>query len=794
MFAPLSWLKKYVDFDIPVEELADRLTMTGSEVEGYEYLGKSLDLVVVGSIQTMDKHPDADRLRVCAVDVGDKEPITIVTGANNINVGDQVPIALVGSHLPNGMDIKKSKLRGIASFGMMCSGDELQIDDSVYPGASVNGIMILHEEYAAGTPIAAVLGMDDTVMEVKTYANRPDCLSIIGTAREISATLNTPLQTPSLEYEENERASSDIVSVEVIDTDLCPRYIGKVVYDVNIEPSPKWMQKALIAAGVRPINNIVDITNYVMLEYGQPMHAFDFKYVKGDKIIVRRAQEGETITTLDDVERTLDPSMLVIADEASPVALAGIMGGEYSGVYDDTEMVLFESASFIGSNIRATSKKMGLRTESSARFEKQLDPATAETAMNRAMSLVAELNAGKIAYGCVDALSVDTTPRTISISVDRINAHLGQDIPANTMDGILRRLQIEAHVEDGNIICEIPTYRQDLETYADIAEEIMRIYGFDKIPSILPEMHIMSGGRTPRQKLVMMIRAMMASQGLYEAAHYSFMSPSALTDLGIDPDYKLNQAVRILNPLGEDYSLMRTTLIPAMIQSISNNVNHKVDDVKLFEISKTFHPTDDELPREVTRLSIGLCAKGEDFYTLKGRLEKVFDTMRFRRVEFKAGGQKFLHPGRKAKIVVDDEPIGYLGEMHPDVAEKKGIKTRVYLAELNLDRMMEIRSEELIVKELPKYPAIDRDLAVIVDETQPVGPLLADIRQSAGPLLETVEVFDIYQGEQVGEGKKSVAFSLLFRSMERTLTDKEVNSRFNKILRTLERNYGAQLR
>jgi len=795
MLAPLSWLKKYVDIDVDPQTLSDMLTMTGSEVEGFENLGKGLEKVVVGKITNIDKHPDADRLQVCKVDVGEEKDIVIVTGATNIYEGALITLARIGSNLPNGMSIKKGKLRGVVSYGMMCSGEELCIDDSVYPGASVNGIMLINENVKPGTSIASVLGMDDTVFDIKTYANRPDCLSIVGTAREAAATFNTPLNIPETSYTENDKLSKDIVSVEVNAPQLCPRYMGKVVYDIKIEPSPKWMQKALIAAGVRPISNIVDITNYVMLELGQPMHAFDFKYVEGQKIIVRNANKDEMITTLDGKERQLTEDMLVIADENKPVALAGIMGGEKSGVYDDTDVVLFESATFNPVSIRTTSRTLGMRTESSSRYEKGLDAANCELALNRAMHLVEKLGVGKIAQGCVDVLNADVEPRTLKVSIRKINELLGLDLPGNTMDGLLRRLQIEAYTEDEDtLVCQIPTYRQDLQNTADIAEEILRIYGFDKIPSKLPEMHIESKGRTMRQRMNLLIRSFMASHGLYEAVHYSFMSPSAYDLLMLDEDDDLRNAVKILNPLGEDYSLMRTSLMPAMIKTISNNLNHRIDDVKLFEISKTFHESNDELPLEVNRLSIGVCSDDESFFTVKGRIESLLKPLGLKNYEFVRGGANFLHPGRRAVMMVDEVPVGFIGELHPDVAEGMGIKRRTYLAEVNLDELLEITRSELVVADLPKYPAVDRDLAIVVDKDQPVGQLLSLIKTASSPLLESVEIFDIYEGAQVGENKKSVAFSMIFRAKDRTLVDDDVNSKFNKIVRVLEKNFNAKLR
>ncbi|MBN2878751.1 MAG: phenylalanine--tRNA ligase subunit beta [Clostridia bacterium] len=794
MLAPLSWLKKYVEIDKDAQTLTNMLTMTGSEVEGYENLAKGLDHVVVGKITKIDKHPDADRLQVCRVNVGEEKDIIIVTGATNVYEGALVTLAREGADLPNGTKITKGKLRGVVSYGMMCSGEELCIDDSVYPGASVNGIMLINEDVKPGTSIASVLGMDDIVFDIKTYANRPDCLSVVGTAREVAATLNVPLTMPETTYKEDTKQTQDIVSVEVSSPDLCPRYMGKIVYDIKIEPSPKWMQKSLAAAGVRPINNIVDITNYVMLELGQPMHAFDFKYVKEQKIVVRNAKNGESIMTLDGKERKLTEEMLVIADAEKPIALAGIMGGEHSGIYEDTNTVLFESAIFNHANIRMTARALGMRTESSSRYEKGLEAANAELALNRAMHLIEKLGAGKIAQGCADVLSADISPRTLTVSIKRVNELLGLDLPGNTMDGLLRRLQIESHAEGDSLICEIPAFRQDLQNTADIAEEILRIYGFDKIPSKLPEMHIESKGRTARQRTNLAIRNYMSSHGLYEAVHYSFMSPAALDMLLLPEKDELRNAVKIINPLGEDYSLMRTTLMPAMIKTIAANLNHRIDDVKLFELSKTFHESNDDLPLEVNRLSIGVCSDDETFFTVKGRVESMLKPLGLKNYEFKRGGGAFLHPGRKAIMLVDEIQVGFIGELHPDVADAAGIKKRTYLAEINLDALLEIQRSELVVAELPKYPSVSRDLAVVVDKDQPVGQMLSVIKASCGNLLESIEIFDIYEGAQVEKDKKSVAFSLIFRASDRTLVDEDVNKKFVRILNALDKNFNAKLR
>lgn len=797
MLAPMSWIKRFVDIDVDANEYCDDMIMTGSEVEGYTQQGENINKVVVGKIERISQHENADRLKVCFLDVGDSELLQVVTGADNVFEGAYVPVALVGCNLPTGLKIKKGKLRGVESFGMLCSGGELLIDDGVYEGAEYDGIMILKETYTPGMPITEAIGYNDVIIDFKTYANRPDTLSVMGLARETAATYEVPFKEPDYSYNEDEgKVTCDLVEVKIQDKDLCPRYMGKIVYDIKIEPSPRWMQKLLSAAGVRPINNIVDITNYVMLETGQPMHAFDFKYVKDSKIIVRRAKDGEELTTLDGKEYKLTEKNLVIADAQKAVALAGIMGGENSCVYDDTNVILFESANFNSFNIRRTSRQIGLRTESSGRFEKGIDPAACERAINRAMHLVEKLGVGKIAKGSCDVNYADVDERTITVDCDKINRLLGQNIPAELMQSILKRIFVESKIVDNKIECIIPTYRSDLENSADIAEEVMRLYGYDKIPSTLYSSNVL-GGRTEKQKTILDIRNLMTSMGLYQSITYSFMSPSDLDKLLLEADDEKRRTVRISNPLGEDYSLMRTTLVPSMLQSIATNKNHNINEVKLFEIDSVFIPegTDTkELPNEIKTLCIALNANDEDFFTLKGRLEVLFEKLNVKKIEFVNKDISYLHPGRRAEILCNGVCLGYIGELHPDVAETYDISDRTLISEINVDMLIQNSSDKVNIKPIPKYPAMSRDLAVIIDLEQNAGPIMSTIRQMGGNLLESVEIFDIYQGEQIEKGKKSVAFSLVFRAQDRTLVDKEVNNKFNGIVKRLEKVYNAKLR
>ena len=680
---------------------------------------------------------------------------------------------------------------------MLCSGGELLIDDGVVEGAEYDGILILKGEPKPGTPIQDAIGYNDTIIDFKTYANRPDTLSVIGLSREASATFGTPFAEPDYTYGETDKASSDYVSVEIKDTDLCPRYIGKIVYDIKIEPSPRWMQKLLTAAGVRPINNIVDITNFVMLEMGQPMHAFDFKYVKDGSIIVRRAKEGEEITTLDGKHYKLNPVNLCICDSEKPIALAGVMGGENSMVYSDTNAILFESANFNPYNIRRTSRSLGLRTESSSRYEKGLDPAACERGLRRAMHLVEMLGAGKIAGGMVDACYADVDERIIEVDTVRINALLEQNLSPEEMTDILKKLFIKTEIKGEKLICTIPTYRGDLLNDADIAEEVIRIYGYDKIPSTLPKNMGESGGRSESQQKYKQVRDMMVATGLFQAMSYSFMSPADLIKLNIENDERYSCTVKIKNPMGEDYSLMRTTLLPSMLLSISGNKNHNISDVKIFEMDRVYLPEDSDenkLPKEIYTLGIAANAKGEDFYTVKGRLEELFLKFNVNDITFEKTDEPFLHPGRSASVKTSGKVLGYIGELHPDMAEAYGISGRTIICEIDIDLMLEMGSDDMKIKNIPKYPAVERDLAVVMDASQQAGILMDDIRKTGGALLEKCDIFDIYQGEQVGKDKKSVAFSLTFRAEDRTLVDTEVNKIFDKIVTALENKYGAQLR
>ncbi|MCK5128730.1 MAG: phenylalanine--tRNA ligase subunit beta [Clostridiales bacterium] len=796
MLAPMSWIKRFVDINVDTQQFVDDMIMTGSEVEGYSLQGVNINKVVAGKIVKLSQHEDADKLQICMLDIGEDELLQVVTGADNVFEGAYVPVALVGATLPNGLKIKKGKLRGEISNGMLCSGGELKIDDSVYEGAEYDGIMILKGDNTPGMGIAEAIGYNDIIIDFKTYANRPDTLSIMGLARETSATFNLPFTEPIYTFKEDSKKTKNYVNVEIKDQDLCPRYMGKIVYDIKIAPSPLWMQKLLVAAGVRPINNIVDITNYVMLEVGQPMHAFDFKYVKDGKIIIRRATQDEMITTLDGNEYKLTTSNLVIADPEKPIALAGVMGGENSCIYDDTKVILFECANFNNYNIRRTSRQLGLRTESSARFEKGIDPAACERALDRAMHLVEQLGAGKIAQGVQDVNYANVDERVITVDTDRINHLLGQKLTPNEMKDILTKVFVSSNIDKNMLECTIPTYRSDLENYADIAEEVMRLYGYDKISSVIPANQI-AGGRTKKQEDMIVLRNMMVSMGLYQSITYSFMSPNDWTKLMLNDDNILRNAVKISNPMGEEYSLMRTTLLPSMLANVALNKNHNINEVKLFEINRVYKPLDKDanhLPQEVNTLCIALNSKDEDFFSLKGRIELLLEKFNILNAEFSNNEIEYLHPGRRASVLVDDKEIGYIGELHPDVADNYQVSGKTLVAEVNVDILLEMNPKQAAVKPIPKYPAIQRDLAVLLDVEQSAGIVINAIKDVAGKLLENINVFDVYEGDQIDEGKKSVAFSLVFRAHDRTLVDDDVNKIFSRIIRELEKKFNAELR
>ena len=785
----MRWLSDFVDIDAKPHDFCEAITMSGSKVEGYTVEGSEISNVIVGKILSIEKHPDADKLVVCQVDVGSGEPIQIVTGATNLTVGDVVPVAMDNSTLPGGKKIHKGKLRGVVSNGMLCSLGELGLTVHDFPNAIEDGIMVIDEDVKLGQDIREALGLNDTCVEFEITSNRPDCFSIIGLAREAAATYNLPLKLHTPVVKGTDGDVNDLLQVEVKNPELCMRYIARMVKNVKIEPSPRWMRERLRACGVRPINNIVDITNYVMLEYGQPMHAFDYKYVNGHKITVRTAKNGEKITTLDDVERNLDESMLVIADEKGPVAVAGVMGGEFSSIMDDTDTIVFESACFNGPSVRLTSKKLGLRTESSGRYEKGLDPNNTKPAVDRACELIEMLGAGEVIGGYVDVDNSDKAQRRIKLDVDWTNRFLGIDIPREQMVDYLERVGC---VMDGDDII-VPSFRPDLEHKADISEEIARFYGYDKIP-VTAIRGTAQGHLTEQQKFERTVSNTLLSQGLYEIMTYSFISPKYYDKIRLPEDSPLRKCVTIQNPLGEDTSVMRTTTLPSMLEILAKNYNNRNESAALFELSPEYIPTENPLPDENVQVTLGMYGEQYDFYSLKGVVEALLDVLGIADYDVSAiSDNPTFHPGRCACISKDGRDIGTIGEIHPLVLQNYGINTKVYAAKLDASALFDLRCVSKEYKPLPKYPATARDIAVLCDDALPVLDMKKAIQKAAGPILERVSLFDVYKGQQVPDGKKSVAWSLSFRAPDRTLTDEETDGAMKKVLKALD-EMGAVLR
>lgn len=796
MKVSLSWLNKYVDIDVPAEELCDKMVMAGFEVEEMIDLSKTMRNVVIGKVVHMERHPDSDHMFICEVDCGGSENVQIVTGAQNVHEGDLVPAALHDSDLPNGAHIKKGKLRGVESNGMLCSGEELCLTDSDYPGAEVNGIMILKPDAGApGTDMRDVLGLHDYIIDFKITANRPDCQSVLGIAREAAVVLGKQFNAPVNEYETAGGTIKNYISVENRNLDLCPRYYGRVVKNIKIAESPEWIKKCLIAAGMRPINNIVDITNFVMLETGQPMHAFDLRDVRGAKIIVRNAEEGEKITTLDGKEHELSPEMLVIADAEGPSCLAGIMGGLESEIKPDTADVFFECAKFRRDSVRKTARKLGVRTESSGRFERGVDIINVEYAMNRALSLVSLLGAGEIVDGKYDLNGGLPEPRDLKVTVKSVNELLGVDIPAETMVKILNSLEIDTKLLLGTLHCKVPSFRDDIEGRADIAEEVMRIYGYDHIKGTPMTGVTMRGRKLPERIKGDKIKTLLTANRYNEITTYSFIGSKTIDTLNLKADDPRRNCVTLLNPLGDEYSTMRTQLVTSMMTVLSTNYSRKIESAKLFELGKLFIPKQmpvTEQPYEIPSLCIGSFGD-EDFFSLKGVVEAVAALFTKKELTFERADEPYLHPGRSAVALLDGEKIAVFGEVHPQVASAYGIDARCYIAEVDVCRLYKIEPEKIIYKALPKFPAVERDFALVCGSDTPVGILEAAIKSGVGNLCESIELFDVYTGSQIESGKKSVAYRVKLRSAESTLTDETIDRAVGKIIKKLEA-VGAVLR
>ena len=805
MKASLEWLQEYSDIDVNCLELGDILTMTGSKVEEVIQTGTDIKNVVVGKILEIEKHPDADKLVITKVDVGN-EVIQIVTGAKNVKVNDIIPVAKDGAELPNGVKIKTGKLRGVESCGMMCSLGELNLSINDYPEQIEDGIMIVGEKYEKdlGKDIVEVLDLKEEIIDFEITPNRPDCLSIEGLGRETAASLNKPFKNPRKNIDElqvPDKKEIEGLKVDITAPDLCYRYIARVVKNVKVGPSPDWMKKRLKACGMRSINNIVDITNYVMLEMGQPMHAFDINSISGKHITVRRAENGEKITTLDETERVLDEKDLVISDEEKAVAIAGVMGGLNSEIEKDTQTVVFESAMFYGGNIRKTAKKVGLRTESSARYEKGLSSENTLRAINRAVELVELLGAGEVVEGKIDVYPTKQKINKIKLDVDKINTLLGTNISKQEMIDILEKVDIKVE----NDMAIAPYFRMDLEFVADIAEEIARFYGYDKLETTLVRAGTTIGVRTKEQKIENKIQEILVTNGFSEIYTYGFLSEKDLEKSKIKKEL-IDNAITIINPLGDEFKLMRPTTIPSMMQILAGNNNKKNQNVKLFDISRNYKNIDNqvekgEVPLQENILTIGMYGEDVDFYTLKGLVENILEAANVNRYDIeRETTNESYHPGRCAKLKVGIDTIATFGEVHPEVLMNYEINKRVYLAEINITKIVKYSRINKKYTEVPKFPAAERDIAVIVDEDVQVGDIEKAITKKCKKLLkgqkglEELKLFDIYRDEKIGKNKKSVAYSLIFRDKTKSLSDDEINPVMEEITKELEEKFGAELR
>lgn len=794
MLVPLKWLRDYVDIDRETQEFADMMTMTGSKVEKVEFFGKETNGVEVCKILEIEQHPDADRLKVTKVEVADGQILQIVTNATNINVGDYVPVARIGAVLPGDFKIKKGKLRGVLSEGMFCGAEELTIPSQYVEEHKKDGIYILdhQDSFELGMDVREALGINDALIEFEITSNRPDCRSIIGIAREAAVTLGKELKYPQITV----NGSDEEMKFEIdVQTELCKRYCGKVIKDVKVGPSPYWMQRRLIEAGMRPINNIVDITNYVMLELGQPLHAFDLEDIKYNKMIVKLAQEGEKFTTLDGTQRTLTSDMLVIGNQDKTLDLAGIMGGENSEVKDNTTSIFLEGASFAKENIRATSKKLGLRTEASSRFEKGIDVNLTEAAVNRACQLIEELGCGTVLNGMLDYYPKKEEAQKITANPERINKLLGVNVPMDQFINILESLEFKCNlISSDKLELEVPSFRLDICEDADILEEVARIYGYENIPSATLEGNATAGVKTNKQKFMDNVKSNSIAVGLNEILTYSFVSPRGVDKLNLAEDDERREFVKIINPLGEETSVMRTTLIPNMLDVISTNLSHKVEEVYAFECGNTFRPQEG-LPVETKKLSIGMYGKEVDFFSIKGAVETILMNVGFDGYEVEPETKNLtFHPGRCAKLVYNNICIGTFGELHPDVLENYDLNQRVYIAEIDIDLVFENLNNSKVYNPLPKYPATTRDIALLVKDEVFVKQIEDIIKANGSDILESYQLFDVYKGAQIEEGHKSIAYSITYRSKDKTLTDEDVAKVHDKIVSELSEKLNANLR
>ena len=805
MNTSLSWIKAYVpDLDVEAQEYADAMTLSGTKVEGYEKLDADLDKIVIGQIDKLERHPDADKLVVCQVNVG-TETVQIVTGAPNVKEGDKIPVVLdggrvAGGHEPGqkvagGIKIKKGKLRGVESCGMMCSIEELGSTKEMYPEAPDNGVYIFGDDAVVGESAIKALGLDDVVYEYEVTSNRVDCFSVVGIAREAAATFRKEFHPPVITSTGNEEDVNDYIKVKVENTDLCPRYCARVVKNIKIGPSPAWMQRRLASVGIRPINNLVDITNYVMEEMGQPMHAYDLSTIAGNQIIVRNAANGEKFVTLDGQERTMDESVLMICDGEKAVGIAGIMGGENSMITDSVATVLFEAANFDGANIRKSSKKVGLRTDASGKFEKGLDPNNAEAAINRACQLVEELGCGEVVGGMVDIYTKKKEPVRVPFDPERINEILGTNISREDQLAFLKLAELEYDADTNEIVA--PTFRHDIFRTADLAEEVARFYGYDNIPTTLPSGEATTGKKSFKLRVEEVARDIAEFCGFSQGMTYSFESPKVFDKLKLDADDKLRQAIQIMNPLGEDYSIMRTISLNGMLTSLATNYNRRNKNVRLYELGNIYLPKSlplTELPDERMQFTLGMYGDG-DFFSMKGVVEEFFEKVGLTKKETydPNAGKNFLHPGRQANIIYDGVVVGYLGEVHPDVADTYGIGERAYVAVIDMPEIVARASFDRKYTGVAKYPAVSRDISMVCPKEILVGQIEEVIEKNGGVYLESYHLFDIYEGSQIKEGFKSVAYSITFRAKDKTLEEADVSSAMKKILKALE-EMGIELR
>lgn len=792
MKVPYNWLKDYVEIDINANELGDKLTLSGSKVEEVITSGDGIINVVTGKITKIEQHPDAEKLVVCEVNIGAEEPIQIVTAATNMKEQDIVPVALHGAVLADRMKIKKGKLRGVVSNGMFCSEEELGIAGD----KEIHGLMILPQDAPLGKDIVDYLELNKSVIDFEITSNRPDCLGVVGIARETAATLGTTYKMPNINYTVKGAGNIlDELKVEVKD-ELCRRYMARMVKNVKVGNSPVWMQERLLDAGVRPINNIVDITNFVMLELGQPMHAFDKRELKTGTIVVERANAGDKFTTLDEIERELTSDVLCIKDGETITAIAGIMGGLDSGIKDDTTEIVFESANFEGVNIRVNAKKLGIRTESSSRFEKDIDPNLAELAINRACALIEELQIGEITHGTIDIYNQKKEEGKMTVSSTWVNKFLGTTLSKEEMQRCLDSLDLVTKINGDILEITVPTFRIDIAIKEDIAEEIARIYGYNNMPTTVITTTTEREPKNQKQKLDDLVIETMIASGINQSISYSFVSPKVFDKINIPQDSILRNVVKIKNPLGEDYSIMRTSTLPSMMESLARNYSRSNEVARLFELGKTYVPNEDEnkLPTETNILTIGMYGEA-DYFVLKGIVENLIDALGVKKLSFeRLETNSSYHPGKTAELFIGKISVGVVGEIHPDVTENYGVDVPCFVAELNLDKLYEASNTVKVYKALPKFPAVTRDIALLVDDEILVQQIEDTIRKAGGNYVEMVKLFDVYKGKQIAEGKKSIAYAIAYRDESKTLTDKEVNKVHDRILKALEFKLGAQLR